>query len=186
MLSFKANVKVLQREPDMPNIKIDRYEYEFYRVEVADLEMLAIFDIKRPVEEGAYVEGNSVQLISCVTPSKQTALVLRVAHYEVVTEEAFVPEDYLTVLVNGKLLKAKNAPLKYVGKKKTPFLPCTIRVCQDSAKNYCSMFVVAFSEIAEELHALPEETFIDIEARVRPQLYNPGLELNVTSFKVIK
>lgn len=182
MLSFQTSMIV--KEKRKGPVKCGTRNYDAFRVEVADLEMYALFRKSSEVKEGDCINCSATLAPLMLEECSETTA-LRVRNFEVIPAEEFKPVEVLEVSANGRMYKPMGSELRTIvkGENNVEFLTGTLSI-KNVDDNFFRMLIVAFGEQAKLLHETEGGTFLNLRAELHKQKREDNFELHVTSFDV--
>lgn len=182
MLSFQTNMIV--KEKRKGPVKCGTRNYDAFRVEVADLEMYALFKKSSEVKEGDCITCDATLAPLLLEECAET-VALRIREFEVVPQEDYVPMEVLNVKVNGKMYKPLNSEVRLIkkGDNQIEFLTSTLSV-KNVDDSFFRLLMVSFGEQAKVMGETEGGSFLNLRAELHKQKREDNFELHVIDFDI--
>ena len=145
------------------------------KILIGSVEITAYVPTYINVEEGDYLTAD-IRLTNCWADFSTVALTL--SNVKKVSKGDIKSEKYVRLKVTGALVKQANRTVKQVGKNKKPFYSCALRFDNGRGK-YCSVLLVGFNKIAEDLYSAPVDKEVCIDGQLFESLSTGGYEIRV-------
>lgn len=165
---------------------IGEERYTFYRAFVSgSLMTVYVSDIYDPLPKGSVIYSNHYFITNDRTVAKRNMIALRMEDIALLNDDQY--EDYCNVgvCVSGILLLPKHKYVSEVGKNKTPFTPCTLKMTNEDGDRFW-VLLVTFDNNAKYVRNLRDGLTVNVKARIKKNRMFDSFELNVTSIDVVK
>lgn len=177
MRAFKADLKILGNTNQ--EVKFNDLVYWVYMAKVGNFVLPVLIARRDHVWAGDYLHVESAYLTHYKREDK-VVFVLRIRSFTRITVEEFKQTEYLHVVVEGKVIKARDAQVSRVTAHNLPFIASTL-IISNEIEESAGILLVAFRTYALRIHKLPQGSNIVLSARMYPKRYEGGFELNITN-----
>lgn len=184
MIPFETRFEVIEKVERTVTLN-KKYSYGVYLIQIADLKLAALFDIRIDIEVGSCIQADKAILTKVDALTDLSELQLRVDKFSVIPAEDYEPLPYVDAKINGMFVRSKKVKLKRVSVNQHPFIATSLNI-RNEEKDAFYVYMVAFKKVAEELDAVKNGAVLNVEARLKARADGSGLEFNVDRFTIIK
>lgn len=177
MRAFKVDLKILRNTNQ--EVRFHDFIYRVYIAKVGSFVLPVLIARRDHIWAGDYLHVESAYLTHYKREDK-VMFALRIRSFTRITMEEFKQTEYLHIVVEGKVIKAKDAQVSRVTAHNLPFIASTLLISNEIEES-AGILLVAFRTYALRIHKLPQGSNIVLSARMYPKRYEGGFELNITN-----